>query len=98
MGGVDPPGAAQRRYAGADHGRCPMTCRERDVHFMNRRAFLKSVTGAGVLAAAGGLATPAISQRAAARVLRFVPQAGLANFDPILNTPYLLRNRAPLRS
>ena len=31
---------------------------------MNRRAFLKSAVGAGALAAASGLATPAISQRA----------------------------------
>ena len=66
------------------------------VDFMNRRAFLKSVTGAGVLAAAGGLAAPAISQRAAARVLRFVPQADLANFDPIWNTQYVVRNGAAL--
>ena len=63
---------------------------------MNRRAFLKSVTGAGVLTAAGTLATPAISQRAAARVLRFVPQADLANFDPIWNTQYVVRNGAAL--
>jgi hypothetical protein len=34
---------------------------------MDRRAFLKSVAGAGALTAAGGLATPAISQRAATR-------------------------------
>ena len=57
-----------------------VTCRDRDVRFMNRRAFLKSVAGAGVLTAAGALATPAISQRAAARMLRFVPQADLSNF------------------
>ena len=63
---------------------------------MNRRAFLKSVAGAGVLAKAGALATPAISQRAAARVLRFVPQADLANFDPIWNTQYVVRNGAAL--
>src|SRR6266496_890849 len=71
-----------------------MTCRDRDVHFMHRRAFLNSVAGAGVLA--GALATPAISQRAAARVLRFVPQADLANFDPIQNTQYVVRNAAAL--
>src|SRR6266478_8884409 len=58
---------------------------------MNRRAFLKSVTG-GTLAAAGGLATPAISQRAAARALRLVPHADLANFDPIWTTAYIARN------
>jgi hypothetical protein len=37
---------------------------------MDRRAFLKSAVGAGALAATGGLATPAISARAAARALR----------------------------
>ena len=63
---------------------------------MNRRAFLKSVAGAGVLTAAGALATPAVSQRVAARVLRFVPQADLANFDPIWNTQYVVRNAAAL--
>src|SRR5438034_8927756 len=63
---------------------------------MDRRAFLKSVAGAGALSAAGVLATPAISQRAAARVLRFVPQADLANFDPIWNTQYVVRNAAAL--
>src|SRR5262250_1447490 len=63
---------------------------------MDRRAFLKSGAAAGTLAATGGLATPAISQRAAARVLRFVPQADLANFDPIWNTQYVVRNGAAL--
>src|SRR3954469_22943770 len=62
---------------------------------MDRRAFLKSLTGAGVTAVSG-LATPAISQRAAARALRFVPQADLANFDPIWNTQYVVRNAAAL--
>src|SRR5256885_2667468 len=62
---------------------------------MDRRAFLKSMTGAGVTAMSG-LATPAISQRAAARALRFVPQADLANFDPIWNTQYVVRNAAAL--
>src|SRR6266705_327184 len=62
---------------------------------MDRRAFLKSLTGAGVTAISG-LATPAISQRAAARALRFVPQADLANFDPIWGTQYVVRNAAAL--
>src|SRR6516225_5043204 len=61
---------------------------------MDRRTFLKTA-GAGALAASG-LATPAISQRAAARTLRFVPQADLANFDPIWNTQYVVRNGAAL--
>src|SRR5262249_24604878 len=64
------------------------------VRAMDRRAFLKSLTGA--VTATGALATPAISQRAAARALRFVPQADLANFDPIWNTQYVVRNAAAL--
>ena len=63
---------------------------------MDRRAFLKSATGAGALAATAGLAAPAISQRLAARTLRFVPQANLANFDPIWGTQYVVRNAAAL--
>jgi peptide/nickel transport system substrate-binding protein len=63
---------------------------------MDRREFLKSATGAGALAATAGLAAPAISQRLAARTLRFVPQADLANFDPIWNTQYVVRNGAAL--
>jgi hypothetical protein len=53
-------------------------------HIMDRRKFLKTAAGAAVLT--GGLAAPAVSQRAAARTLRFVPQADLANFDPIWST------------
>ncbi len=60
---------------------------------MDRRTFLKTAAGA---AATIGLATPAISQRAAARTLRFVPQADLANFDPIWNTNYHVRDGAAL--
>src|SRR5712692_1795525 len=63
---------------------------------MDRRAFLKSVAGAGALSAAGTLASPAISQRAAARALRFVPQADLANFDPIWGTQYVVRNASAM--
>jgi peptide/nickel transport system substrate-binding protein len=63
---------------------------------MDRRTFLKSVAGAGALSAAGSLATPAISQRASARALRFVPQADLANFDPIWGTQYVVRNAAAM--
>src|SRR5258708_11816660 len=59
---------------------------------MHRRAFLKSAAAL----ATSGLATPAISQRAAARTLRFVPQADLASFDPIWNTQYVVRNGAAL--
>jgi len=59
---------------------------------MDRRSFLKSAAGTGVLAASGGLAMPALSQGAAAKTLRFVPQANLANFDPIWGTQYVVRN------
>jgi len=62
---------------------------------MDRRTFLKSA-GAGVLAASNGLATPAISQRAAARALRFVPQQDLANFDPIWTSAFVVRNAAAM--
>jgi peptide/nickel transport system substrate-binding protein len=63
---------------------------------MDRRAFLKKASGAAAAASLSALATPAISQRAAARTLRFVPQADLANFDPIWNTQYVVRNGAAL--
>jgi peptide/nickel transport system substrate-binding protein len=68
---------------------------------MHRRAFLKSFSGAGIAAASGGLlasglATPAISQRAAARALRLVPHADLANFDPVWTSSYIARNAALL--
>jgi peptide/nickel transport system substrate-binding protein len=60
---------------------------------MHRRAFLKSTAGAGILGATG-LAAPALSQRAAARVVRLVPHADLANFDPVWTTAYIARNAA----
>ncbi len=64
---------------------------------MDRRTFLKSAAGTGALAAAGGLAMPALAQgAAAAKTLRFVPQANLANFDPIWGTQYVVRNAALL--
>src|SRR5258707_7285351 len=59
---------------------------------MHRRTFLKSAVGAGALATAGGFATPAISQRGAARTLRLVPHADLANFDPVWSGAYIARN------
>jgi peptide/nickel transport system substrate-binding protein len=59
---------------------------------ISRRKFLKTtLAGAGTVAA-GGLASPAIAQRATARTLRFVPQADLANFDPIWTTLFVVRN------
>ena len=62
---------------------------------MDRRTVLKGLAGAGTLAATG-LPMPAISQGAAAKTLRFVPQADLANFDPIWTTQYVVRNAAVL--
>ena len=58
---------------------------------MDRRAFLKSLAGAGALTA-GGLPAPAVSQRAAGRTIRFIPHADLANFDPIWTPAYIARN------
>src|SRR5258706_280728 len=66
------------------------------MNIMDRRSLLKSVAGAGAVATVGGLATPAISQRAAARTLRFVPQADLANFDPIWTAADVVRNASAL--
>src|SRR5918997_4061762 len=63
---------------------------------MDRRTLLKGFAGAGALAAGGRLATPALSQGAAARTLRFVPQANLANFDPIWGTQYVVRNASAM--
>src|SRR5271168_2995970 len=63
---------------------------------MDRRTVLKGLAGAGSLAATGGLSMPALSQGAAARTLRFVPQSDLANFDPIWGTQYVVRNAAAL--
>src|SRR4029450_9124122 len=59
---------------------------------MDRRTLLKAVVGAGTLAATGKLSAPALAQGAAARTLRFVPPADLANFDPIWGTQYVVRN------
>ncbi len=60
---------------------------------MRRRDFIKVAASA---AAGTALAAPALSQRAAARTLRFVPQADLAGFDPIWGTQYVVRNAAAL--
>ena len=63
---------------------------------MDRRTFLKTGVAAGGAAWLGGMPAPALSQGAAARTLRFVPQANLANFDPIWGTQYVVRNAAAL--
>jgi peptide/nickel transport system substrate-binding protein len=58
---------------------------------MHRRDFLKAAT-AGSLVAAGGLAAPRLARAADSKVLRFVPQANLANLDPVWTTQYVVRN------
>src|SRR6201987_80606 len=63
---------------------------------MDRRTLLKSVAGAGTLALVGKFPLPALAQGAAARTLRFVPKANLANFDPIWGTQYVVRNASAM--
>jgi peptide/nickel transport system substrate-binding protein len=63
---------------------------------MDRRNFLKASAGVAALAGSGSIAAPALAQPAGARTLRFVPQANLANFDPIWGTHYVVRNAAAL--
>src|SRR6516225_3377153 len=65
---------------------------------MKRRSSheLSGLASVGALAATTGFATPAISQRAAARSLRFVPRQDLANFDPIWTPAYVVRNGGAL--
>jgi peptide/nickel transport system substrate-binding protein len=58
---------------------------------MDRRGFLRTVT-AGAAVSASGLAAPNIARAADSRVLRFIPQANLANLDPIWTTQYVVRN------
>ena len=62
---------------------------------MHRRGFLQAAA-AGALAAAGGLAAPRLSLAADSKVLRFIPQANLANLDPIWTTLYVVRNASVL--
>jgi peptide/nickel transport system substrate-binding protein len=59
---------------------------------MDRRSLLKTAASAGAVAAAGGLAAPAISQRATTRALRLVPHADLASLDPVWSFAYIARN------
>jgi peptide/nickel transport system substrate-binding protein len=59
---------------------------------MDRREFLKSVSAATV----AGLAAPSIARASDPKVLRFIPQANLANLDPIWTTQYVVRNGALL--
>ncbi len=59
---------------------------------MDRRTFLKASAALGL--AAPQIAMPAVAQ--GAKVLRFVPQANLANFDPVWGTQYVVRNAGVL--
>jgi peptide/nickel transport system substrate-binding protein len=63
---------------------------------MDRRTFLKAIAGAGTAATTTRFPAPALAQGAAARTLRFVPQANLANFDPIWGTQYVVRNASAM--
>ena len=61
---------------------------------MQRRDIFKAGAASFVLPAA--LARPALAQPAAARVLKFIPQADVAVLDPIITTAYVTRNHASL--
>ena len=61
---------------------------------MDRRTFIATSASAGAIAATGGIAAPALAQ--GVKVLKFVPQANLANFDPIWGTQYVVRNASQL--
>src|ERR1700694_4383214 len=61
---------------------------------IDRRRFLKSSAGALAMSSAQGGAAPASPQ--GAKVLKCVPQANLANFDPIWGTQYVVRNASQL--
>jgi peptide/nickel transport system substrate-binding protein len=63
---------------------------------MDRRAFLKTAADAAVAIGVSGFAMPAISQRASARTLRFVPTTDLSNFDPIWSFSLIARNSGVL--
>src|SRR6266852_2556944 len=84
------------RLGDAKSARFSASVRCRGEGIMNRRSFLKAGGSALAVAASNGLPTPAISQRAAARTLRFVPQADLANFDPVWSSTFVVRNASVL--
>src|SRR3712207_5351723 len=68
----------------------------RSTLFPYTTLFRSSMAGAGALAATGGFPAPALSQGAAARTLRFVPQANLANFDPLWGTQNVVGNASAM--
>ncbi|MFO0203190.1 MAG: ABC transporter substrate-binding protein, partial [Alphaproteobacteria bacterium] len=57
---------------------------------MERRTFLGGAAGV----AAAGVSAPALSQGAAARTLRVIPQANLPSLDPVWTTAVVTRNNA----
>ncbi|MGI4953665.1 MAG: ABC transporter substrate-binding protein [Janthinobacterium lividum] len=57
---------------------------------MHRRSFI----AAAATLASSTLARPALSQAAASRVLKFIPQADLTVLDPMWTTAYVTRNHA----
>ena len=60
---------------------------------MQRRDILRTgAAGMAGLAVPGGLASPALAQPAASRVLKFIPQSDVAVIDPIVTTAYVTRN------
>src|SRR4030081_3839068 len=59
---------------------------------MYRRELLKAAS----IARAATLAAPRLSLAADSKTLRFIPQANLANLDPIWTTQYVVRNGALL--
>ena len=61
---------------------------------LDRRGFLGAGAAFASPLASLPLAAPALAQKT--KVLRFVPQANLANFDPIWGTQYVVRNAAVL--
>src|SRR5258708_32298318 len=61
---------------------------------MRRRGFLKTVAGGAIGTAA--LSMPARAGAGDSKVLRFVPQANLANLDPIWGSQYVVRNASLL--
>jgi peptide/nickel transport system substrate-binding protein len=63
---------------------------------VERRCFLKTAAAVGGALAAPGLAAPNLALAADSKVLKFVPQANLANLDPVWTTQYVVRNAAVL--
>lgn len=57
---------------------------------MERRTFIGGAAGL----AGAGIAAPALSQGAAARTLRVIPQANLTSLDPVWTTAVVTRNNA----